>query len=106
MLRLRKPFSERLSKVKKNYERSVTMDKINQLAKGIHDFLYNYDPCFGYAEGLIGEQNEVEWRQTIAANLATPEGFQMWVERISELIVEVPESESDGDELLCSMLAA
>jgi hypothetical protein len=79
---------------------------LTNLAKAIHDFLSDYDPGFGYAEGLIGQQNETEWCGTIAHDLTTPEGYQMWVEHISELVVEFPEAEADGDEILCRLLAA
>lgn len=72
---------------------------LNDLAQRIHDFLLNYDPAFGYAENVIGQQNEQEWVHTIYTGLS--EGETTWfLTTVSELVVSVPESEADGDDIL------
>lgn len=75
---------------------------VNTAAKKIHDFLAEYDPAFGYATGVPGQENEEQVVQTIAQSIIRT-GVQPLVMMISELVLSVPEASNEGDDLLAEL---
>lgn len=48
---------------------SSTNKAIVSVAEKIHDFLYEHDRAFGYAEGMTGQENKEQWVDTISKDL-------------------------------------
>jgi hypothetical protein len=83
------------------YGRGKNMDTARTLAKEIHDFLYKYDPAFGYPTGLEGCQNEEEWIETIEGDIKEGRDFSTWL----EVDNASPEVAAIADDL-CSRISA
>ena len=75
---------------------------VRAAAQKVHDFLAEYDPAFGYATGVPGQENEEQFIQTIAQSIIRT-GVQPLVMMISELVLSVPEASSEGDDLLAEL---
>lgn len=75
---------------------------VRAAAQKVHDFLAEYDPAFGYATGVPGQENEEQVVQTIAQSIIRT-GVQPLVMMISELVLSVPEASSEGDDLLAEL---
>lgn len=75
---------------------------VRAAAQKVHDFLAEYDPAFGYATGVPGQENEEQFVQTIAQSIIRT-GVQPLVMMISELVLSVPEASSEGDDLLAEL---
>lgn len=75
---------------------------VRAAAQKVHDFLAEYDPAFGYATGVPGQENEEQFVQTIAQSIIRT-GVQPLVMMISELVLSVPEASSKGDDLLAEL---
>ena len=75
---------------------------VRAAAQKVHDFLAEYDPAFGYATGVPGQENEEQFVQTIAQSIIRT-GVQPLVMMISELVLSVPEAFSEGDDLLAEL---
>lgn len=75
---------------------------VRAAAQKVHDFLAEYDPAFGYATGVPGQENEEQFVQTIAQSIIRT-GVQPLVMMISELVLSIPEASSEGDDLLAEL---
>lgn len=75
---------------------------VRAAAQKVHNFLAEYDPAFGYATGVPGQENEEQFVQTIAQSIIRT-GVQPLVMMISELVLSVPEASSEGDDLLAEL---
>lgn len=75
---------------------------VRTAAQKVHDFLAEYDPAFGYATGVPGQENEEQFVQTIAQSIIQT-GVQPLVMMISELVLFIPEASSEGDDLLAEL---
>lgn len=81
---------------------TVFQPNVRAAAQKVHDFLAEYDPAFGYATGVPGQENEEQFVQTIAQSIIRT-GVQPLVMMISELVLSVPEASSEGDNLLAEL---
>ena len=74
------------------------MLNLNELAIRVHNFLADFDPAFGYDPGVPGQENKAQWLEAIKADLTA--GGKWIIPTLSDLLIEVPEAESDADALL------
>ena len=78
---------------------SSTDKMIACVAEKIHDFLWEYDPAFGYAESMPGQENKEQCIDTISKDLMQNKA-NLYVEHIMSLVNEKCNFSQDANELL------
>lgn len=74
-----------------------------ELAGKIVNFLENYDPAFGYAEGMAGQENKEQWIDTITERLLQ-ERTDSYIAYLRELAEQTPEAKEEADAIILEIM--
>lgn len=74
-----------------------------ELAGKIVNFLENYDPAFGYAEGMTGQENKEQWIDTITERLLQ-ERTDSYIAYLRELAEQTPEAKEEADAIILEIM--
>lgn len=74
-----------------------------ELAGKIVNFLENYDPAFGYAEGMKGQENKEQWIDTITERLLQ-ERTDSYIAYLRELAEQTPEAKEEADAIILEIM--
>lgn len=73
------------------------------LAEKIVNFMENYDPAFGYAEGVTGQENKEQWIDTTTGSLLQESGDN-YISYLRELSEQTPEAKEEADAIILEIM--
>lgn len=73
------------------------------LAEKIVNFMENYDPAFGYAEGVTGQENKEQWIDTTTESLLQESGDN-YISYLRELSEQTPEAKEEADAIILEIM--
>lgn len=73
------------------------------LAEKIVNFMENYDPAFGYAEGVTGQENKEQWIDTTTGSLLQESGDN-YISYLRELSEQTPEAKEEAEAIILEIM--